>query len=208
MKTNMDSEIWQRFRKGDEKAFAYIFDTYHLQLFEYGQRFSADAELVGDSIQDLFFELASKREKLSATDNILFYLLKSLRIKIFNNLRKNRYVSSAIRPDQLDEFRLEYSTDADAEEKELRIDRLSDAINQLPPRQKETIYLKFYKNLSNAEVAEVMQVNYQSVSNSIQKAIQKLKVLLESDTESIILFFQTCIRQTDAIFNHMFSGKN
>ena len=194
MKTNMDSEIWQRFRKGDEKAFAYIFDTYHLQLFEYGQRFSADAELVGDSIQDLFFELASKREKLSATDNILFYLLKSLRVKIFNNLRKNRYVSSAIRPDQLDEFRLEYSTDADPGEKELRIDRLADAINQLPPRQKETIYLKFYKNLSNAEVAEVMQVNYQSVGNSIQKAIQKLKALLEEDSGPILLFLQTCIR--------------
>ena len=194
MRKYLDSEIWQRFRKGDEKAFSYIFDTYHLQLFEYGQRFSSDPELVGDSIQDLFFELAGKREKLSATDNILFYLLKSLRIKIFNNLRKNRYTNSSICPDQLDEFRLEYSTDTDPEEKELRLDRLAEAINQLPPRQKETIYLKFYKNLSNAQVAEVMQVNYQSVGNSIQKAIQKLKSLLESDSDSIILFLQTRIR--------------
>ncbi len=194
MRKYLDSEIWQRFRKGDEKAFSYIFDTYHLQLFEYGQRFSSDPELVGDSIQDLFFELAGKREKLSATDNILFYLLKSLRIKIFNNLRKNRYANSSIRPEQLEEFRLEYSTEVDTEEKELRLDRLAEAINQLPPRQKETIYLKFYKNLSNTEVAEVMQVNYQSVGNSIQKAIQKLKSLLESDSDSIILFFQTRIR--------------
>ena len=194
MRKYLDSEIWQRFRKGDEKAFSYIFDTYHLQLFEYGQRFSSDPELVGDSIQDLFFELAGKREKLSATDNILFYLLKSLRIKIFNNLRKNRYANSSIRPEQLEEFRLEYSTEVDTEEKELRLDRLAEAINQLPPRQKETIYLKFYKNLSNTEVAEVMQVNYQSVGNSIQKAIQKLKSLLESDSDSIILFLQTRIR--------------
>ena len=194
MRKYLDSEIWQRFRKGDEKAFSYIFDTYHLQLFEYGQRFSSDPELVGDSIQDLFFELAGKREKLSATDNILFYLLKSLRIKIFNNLRKNRYTNSSIRPEQLEEFRLEYSTEVDTEEKELRLDRLAEAINQLPPRQKETIYLKFYKNLSNAQVAEVMQVNYQSVGNSIQKAIQKLKSLLESDSDSIILFLQTRIR--------------
>ena len=152
MRKYLDSEIWQRFRKGDEKAFSYIFDTYHLQLFEYGQRFSSDPELVGDSIQDLFFELAGKREKLSATDNILFYLLKSLRIKIFNNLRKNRYTNSSIRPEQLEEFRLEYSTEVDTEEKELRLDRLAEAINQLPPRQKETIYLKFYKNLSNAAI--------------------------------------------------------
>ncbi len=194
MEKNLNSEIWQRFKTGDEKAFSYIFDTYHLQLFEYGQRFSTDAELIGDSIQDLFFELASKREKLSPTDNILFYLLKSLRLKIFNNLRKNKNTNFPIRADQIDEFRLEYSTDVDFEEKELKLDRLADAINQLPPRQKETIYLKFYKNLSNSEVAEIMQLNYQSVGNNIQKAIHKLKIILESDSESIILFFRTRIR--------------
>lgn len=190
----LDSEIWQRFKNGDEKAFSYIFDTYHLQLFGYGQRFSCDEELVRDSIQDLFFELARKKEKLSPTDNILFYLLKSLRLKIFNNIRQGKNIQSDIRADELDEFRLIYSIEVDFEEKELKIDRLAEAINQLPPRQKETIFLKFYKNLSNTEVAEIMQLNYQSVSNNIQKAILKLKSILESDSESIILFFQTCIR--------------
>lgn len=194
MEKNLDSEIWQRFREGDEKAFSYIFDTCHLQLFEYGQRFTSDENLVRDSIQDLFFELARKREKLSPTDNILFYLLKSLRLKIFNNLRKLRNIDSDIQADQVDEFRLDYSTEVDSEEKELKLDRLAEAINQLPPRQKETIYLKFYRNLSNAEVAEVMQVNYQSVGNTIQKTIHKLKAILESDSESIIFFFHTCIR--------------
>lgn len=192
MEKNLDSEIWRRFKNGNEKAFSYIFDTCHLQLFEYGRRFTSDENLVRDSIQDLFFELASKREKLSPTDNILFYLLKSLRLKILNNLRKIKNIDSYTQADQVDEFLLNYSTEVDSEEKELKLDRLANAINQLPPRQKETIYLKFYKNLSNAEVAEVMQVNYQSVGNSIQKAIQKLKAIL--DSESIILFFQTCIR--------------
>ena len=194
MDKNLDSEIWARFKNGDEKAFSYIFDTYHLQLFEYGQRFTADEELVRDSIQDLFFELARKKEKLSPTDNIIFYLLKSLRIKILNNLRMIKNINSMITADQLDEFRLEYSTEVDFEEKELKLDQLADAINQLPPRQKETIYLKFYKNLTNAEVAEIMQLNYQSVSNNIQKAIHKMKSILESDSDTVILFFQTCIR--------------
>ena len=194
MKKNLDSEIWQRFKKGDETAFSYIFDTYHIPLFEYGQRFTADEHLVRDSIQDLFFELAQKKQKLSQTDNILFYLLKSLRLKIFNNLRKIKVINSEIQPDQVNEFRLNYSTEVDWEEKELKLDRLAEAINQLPPRQKETIYLKFYKNLSNAEVAEIMQLNYQSVSNNIQKAIQKLKSTLESDSGSVILFLRSFIR--------------
>jgi RNA polymerase sigma factor (sigma-70 family) len=194
MGKNSDSEIWQRFRKGDEMAFSYIFDTYHLQLFEYGQRFSSDEDLVRDSIQDLFFELARKRNKLSPTNNILFYLLKSLRLKIFNNIQKNKNENSKISENMEIGFHLYYSTEVESEEKELNMKRVAEAINQLPPRQKETIFLKFYKNLSNSEVAEIMQLNYQSVSNNIQKAIQRLKVILESDPESIILFFQTYIR--------------
>lgn len=194
MQKNFDNEIWQRFKKGDEKAFSYLFDVYHLQLFEYGRRFTMDENLVKDSIQDLYFELARKREKLSATDNILFYLLKALRLRIFVNLRKNKSAGSGINEDLLQEFYLTYSTDVDLAEKELKLDRLAESINQLPARQKETIYLKFYKNLSNREIAEIMQLNYQSVGNNIQKAIHKLKILLDSDSDSIILFLQTVIR--------------
>lgn len=193
MEKNFDFEIWQRFKKGDEKAFSYLFDTYHLQLFEYGCRFTPDEHLVRDSIQDLFFELARKKEKLTSTDNILFYLLKSLRQRIFANLRKAKSNQAELKEELLDEFRLNYSTEVDVVEKELRLDQLAEAINELPPRQKETIYLKFYKNLSNSEVAEVMQISYQSVGNNIQKAIHKLKNLLESDSDSIILFLQSYI---------------
>ena len=195
MRLNPDAEIWERFKRGDEKAFSYIFDTYHLPLYEYGQRFTSDEFLVRDSIQDLFFELARKKDKLSSTDNILFYLLKSLRLKIFANLRKNNRKGETVLDDErLDEFRLSYTTEVDTEEKELRLDQLAQAINELPPRLKETIYLKFYKNLSNQEVAEVMQVNYQTVGNNVQKAISKLKELLDTTSESILLFFNSSLR--------------
>lgn len=194
MQRNLDAETWERFKRGDEQAFSYIFDTYHLTLFEYGQRFTKDEFLVRDSIQDLFFELARKKDKLSPTDNILFYLLKSLRLKIFANLRKSKKIAETELDDEhLSEFRISYSTEVSPEEKELRLDLVADALNQLPPRLKETIYLKFYKNLTNKEVAEIMQVNYQSVGNSIQKAIAKLKQILNTSSDSILLLFQTVV---------------
>jgi RNA polymerase sigma-70 factor (ECF subfamily) len=194
MQRNLDAETWERFKRGDEQAFSYIFDTYHLTLFEYGQRFTKDEFLVRDSIQDLFFELARKKNKLSPTDNILFYLLKSLRLKIFANLRKSQKIAETELDDEhLSEFRISYSTEVSPEEKELRLDLVADALNQLPPRLKETIYLKFYKNLTNKEVAEIMQVNYQSVGNSIQKAIAKLKQILNTSSDSILLLFQTVV---------------
>lgn len=194
MTKESDSRIWQQFKNGEEKAFSYIFDAYHLQLFEYGLHFTPQEDVVRDSIQDLFFELAIKKDKLSDTDNILFYLLKSLRQKIFRNLKGQNFHHTEIKEEVTEDFRLEYSNDFDPEEKELRLDQLTEAINQLPARQKETIYLKYYKNLTNTEVAEIMQVNYQSVGNALQKAIQKLRSVLNHDSGSIILFLRTYLR--------------
>jgi len=195
MNNNSDSELWEKFKRGDEQSFTYIFDTYHLQLFEYGRRLTSDEHLVKDSIQDLFFELASKKSKLSKTDNILYYLLKSIRQKIVRNLRKNTLKKHDYDENSLHNFMLNYSTNVNDQEKENRIDKLAEAINKLPPRQKEVIYLKFYKSFSNKQVAKIMNVKYQSVGNNLQKAIHKLKNLLNTNSNSAIMFFLSTIKR-------------
>ena len=43
--------------------------------------------------------------------------------------------------------------------------RLSKALSQLSARQREAIYLKYHKNLQYEDVAEIMNINYQSVRN-------------------------------------------
>jgi RNA polymerase sigma factor (sigma-70 family) len=48
-------------------------------------------------------------------------------------------------------------------------------LNKLPKRQKEAIYLKYYSELKTAEIAEIMNINYQSVVNTLHKAIKSLK---------------------------------
>jgi hypothetical protein len=40
-------------------------------------------------------------------------------------------------------------------------------LNKLPKRQKEAIYLKYYSELKTAEIAEIMNINYQSVVNTL-----------------------------------------
>ena len=48
-------------------------------------------------------------------------------------------------------------------------------LNKLPKRQKEAIYLKYYSGLKATEIAEIMDINYQSVVNILHKAIKNLK---------------------------------
>ena len=53
--------------------------------------------------------------------------------------------------------------------------KFSDALNKLPKREKEIIYLRFYQNLEISEIVEVMEINSQSVYNLLHKALSHLR---------------------------------
>ena len=62
----------------------------------------------------------------------------------------------------------------------------------LPAREREALYLRYYEGLSIPEIADVMNVNRQSVSNFLQKALSKMRSKwLSPAFLSIYLFFAT-----------------
>ena len=61
------------------------------------------------------------------------------------------------------------------ETESFRTKNISKLLNKLPKRQKEAIYLKYYSGLKATEIAEIMDINYQSVVNILYKALKNLK---------------------------------
>lgn len=52
---------------------------------------------------------------------------------------------------------------------------LLEMLNTLPKRQREVLYLRYYDQLSLAEVAEVLSITYQGTVNTVYKAIKALR---------------------------------
>ncbi|HSI74509.1 MAG TPA: RNA polymerase sigma factor, partial [Lunatimonas sp.] len=70
--------------------------------------------------------------------------------------------------------------------------KLSRAIDELPLRQKEAIYLRYLQELTYDEISELMGVQIPSIYNLIFKGVKTLKdVLSPSDfsPKLLILFF-------------------
>ena len=59
--------------------------------------------------------------------------------------------------------------------------KLKKTLSLLSKRQKEIIYLKFYQHLDHGQIAELMNLNSQSVYNLLHEAIQKLRNLWYSE---------------------------
>ncbi len=172
-----DSELWTLFLGGSEQAFNLLVDRHYGSLFRYGTKMQPDTDAVKDCMQELFIGLWNRRKTLSGVDQVRFYLMKSLRRDLHRLAQKSGQTVELLDQQPFDVvFSAEQLLIAEDEQAE-NARRVSRLLNQLTPRQKEAIYLKFYENLDNARIAELMSINYQVVTNMISLALRRLREL-------------------------------
>lgn len=182
-----DPELWNRFRNGDEHAYTILMNRYSRPMFNYGYRFCQDADLVKDCVQEVFLELWKKHTKINSTPSVKWYLFKSLRLRIFRDQpgwHRNDTLEESY--DFLVEFNIEAQLIeiAGAHEQSAKI---TAALKNLPPRQREILYLRFYEELDFEQISTLMGINRQSVHNLLQKAFKSFRaewtvVLLFADS--------------------------
>ncbi|UZR99069.1 RNA polymerase sigma factor [Chondrinema litorale] len=169
--------LWKRLKAGDRNAFNTTIGFFYKLLFSYGFKISGNAQLTEDCIQDLFIYIWENKNKLGDVKDVKAYLLKSLRRRILEALSRwdNRKQQFAIFQQEFDiVFSHEDLLIQDQFNKE-KVEKLTSALNNLPPRQREALYLKFYGEASYQEIGEIMGINNQSVGNLLQRAIKLLK---------------------------------
>lgn len=184
-----DRVLWQDFLAGEVRAFEKLMSDNFRLLFRYGSKFSRDREQVKDSIQDLFLILWEKRDNLSPDAAVKPYLMASLRRLMHRQVSSRTWVGGEALQDEDDYFEIEFSVEDDYirnEATNTRTHQLQKLLNALPRRQKEVVYLKFFQELSREQIAEVMAVSPQTVSNMLQIAIRHLKAHWKAE---FLIFF-------------------
>ena len=168
-------QYWNKVLQDDMQSLEKIYKKYYPNLFAYARKLTNDSNIAEDAIQDTFLYLWQNRKNIGTIESLKFYLIRSVRnaclslIKKKNKFRTledvNAHLNLIIQPSEL---KLKDSN------LEMNI-QLKESLNNLSPRQREIIFLKFYNNLDYEEISEVLNINYQSVVNHVHKAIQKLR---------------------------------
>ncbi len=192
-----ETELWNLFRRGDRQAFDQIYYQYVQDLLSYGDNITFRKDLVEDCIQETFVELWKKHKQLGATDSIKYYLFKCLRRKIYRCLAQEnkRYVLSQSDIPELLISPSPEKTLITTQTEAAQQSKIQQSIHQLPRRQREAIYLRYYKNLSFLEVAEVMDISVKATYKLIAKAIKSLRKQLNFYPSSASIPFLALILQ-------------
>lgn len=168
-----DKELWELLRKNNKAAFSILYQRHIKALINFGFKFTSNKDLIKDVLQDLFTEFWNKRAALSEVEHVKVYLIKSFRYKLLRAISNANKTNSFGLEDVLKNL-----PEEEALENEIafaRRSQLKEQLQDLPERQREVIHLKYFQNLKNEEIAEIINVNYQSVSNLLYRAVKKLK---------------------------------
>jgi RNA polymerase sigma-70 factor (ECF subfamily) len=174
-----DELLWQAFQQGEETAFAHLYERFMPGLYSYGMKLVRDEAVVRDCIQDLFITLWNGRGALGKAQSIKYYLNSSLRRDLVRRIRRMHPFSQEL-PEAYD---FQVTLDAESvlvleEMSREQVGQLNAAMNQLPARQKEALYLRYYENFSYEEIAAIMNISPGVAYNFVYRALLYLKKYL------------------------------
>ncbi|AHF17767.1 RNA polymerase sigma factor [Niabella soli] len=192
-----DYHLWQSLKEGKQEALANIYFNHFKSLYEYGVRITANEELVKDTIQDLFIKIWTNRSNFENITKIKPYLLVSLRSALYNKIQQSskRPVRSL---EMKDEFEMVFSAESKYIAREshlLQTQKLLAALNQLTPKQKELIYLRYFEELDYEEIARIMNSSLKAVYKLKARGLDTLKQLLHVSDILLLGLLTACCRE-------------
>lgn len=187
-KLDLNESVVKRFTMGNIEAFDYLYSIYYsrLQYFVHGMiKIKSDTEEI---VQDVFVKLWINRASVKKYKSFESYLFSIAYNSALEYLRKKttekkyvEYVKS------IQVVPIESTTENQLDIKIFN-QKLEEAINNMPPRQREIFQLKHKENCTYKEIAKKLNISINTVENHMVKSHHFLKKELQKYYIPILLY--------------------
>jgi len=142
--------------------------------------------LVEDTIQNVFINFIKFRESIGSVKNLTGYLISTFRRQLYHDLNKHKktILTEQLPEEHFDYFRCpEQDQDmSDKENKERLYSAIEQSITKLTDKQREIIFLRFERELSYEEIAQILNLPVESCYKSSYRTIK----IIRSEVEKIL----------------------
>lgn len=167
-------ELFSSIAIGDEAALDRIFELSARTLYGLALWRTASVEDARDVVQDVFVRVAEHRRDLPAVRDPRSWLL-AVTHRLAIDLTRRRKVR---RTSSLEEIAL-LSVDSDCAERSIDQSLATRLLLELPPTQRDAIYLHLFADLTFAAVGDVVGVPTFTAASRYRRGIRKLRRLME-----------------------------
>lgn len=181
---NDNSVLIEALRNGDEKAYAYLIDTYHHKLCVYANSLVKNIYSAEDIVQNVFIKVWEQRTRLKSDYALKSFLYKLVYNEFIDLYRKNQSLFSLEKSyyDALNS--IVFEDDSESFQRVLNV--VNKEIQNLPPKCKEVFILSKKEGLTNIEIAEHLEVSVKTVEAQITKAFSILRTSLDEKVKNVL----------------------
>ncbi|MGV6943441.1 RNA polymerase sigma factor [Sphingobacterium kyonggiense] len=173
--TNLDeNELLEAIASDDLLAFNEFYSRYVDGLFQFVNQRIGDIAESEDIVQEMFVAIWSDRNKIKHIDSISSYLFKTALNKSLNTFRRDK-----IKEDYIQSFAIylskhhSYQEDLNPEEDQEQAINL--ALVKLPTKMRLIFELRYFKGLSNQEIADKLEISIHTVSTQMKRALKTIR---------------------------------
>ncbi len=170
-----DSELVQEVRNGNSSSFSELVRRHQKSLVRLLLRMTRDLETAEEIVQESFIKAFQKIDSFENRSSFKSWLYQIALNTGRNSLRSNKSPKAS-----LEQVHLSVGSTAHSKVIKQSISKtLNDLIAELPDRQKTSLVLRIYDDLSFAEIAEIMQCPYDTAKANYRHGLIKLKDALQ-----------------------------
>lgn len=173
--TYNENELFQGIAAGNEQAFRACFERWYAALYGASLRYLKVHEAAEDVVQQVFTRLWQKRDSLADIENPLNYLFIMCRNECLDALRRLAALNSykALMSELLDPTADTIEPEQQLISKQIR-EQLQQAVNTLPPQQREVWALVREQGCSYKKAAELTGLTPFTVKAYLARATKKI----------------------------------
>ncbi|MBV6404874.1 MAG: RNA polymerase sigma factor [Flavobacteriales bacterium] len=175
LRSASDERLMERVVRGDERAFAALYDRYHGRVLNYFHRMLwSDRERAQDMLQDLFTKLAQRPELYDAGRPFRTWLFS-----VANNMCKNEYRREEVRRAAVPELRhngraVQEPQAGEGVDRARFRQRLEQELDRLDPDHKATFVMRYEEDLAIKEIALAFGISEGTVKSRLFYTLKKL----------------------------------
>lgn len=185
---NTDKALLMRISNGDEEAFTTLFDQWKNKLYFFVLKISNSQQIAEDVVQDVFVKLWLNRAKLNGVDNFNAWLFRIAQNHLISGMRR-----MALETNILAEIQAKNPIQLENADQALLLkqleEKIQDAVNSLPHRQKQIYTMTRIEGLKQDEIAKELKLSISTIQNHMTEALKNIKKQIEKDYTSSIYIY-------------------
>ena len=170
----LESNDIDRIINSDEAAFCRFMEYYSSRLYHYVFALIGQKEPAEEVVSDVFYEVWKNRKTLGGIENMNAWIQTITYRKAISYLRKETG-KTELSLDGIGDFIFApiQSPDEAMISKE-EMEKINNAIQQLPPKCKHVFFLAKIEGLPYKEIADILNISVKTINNHIAFALEEI----------------------------------